>query len=240
MNTLPEDTKVIKIYKYTSKTSGKVYIGQTQFSLEERAGKNGCNYDKCIHFWNAIQLYGWDDFVGEILCYGVGRDDANYWEKHFIYKYDATNINLGYNLKDGGANGKHSEETIQKIVESNKKRIISEETRQKKSLSMRGKNKGKIPWNKNKTNVYSEETIQKMSIAHSGENNSQFGKSLSETTRQKISNSIKNEKHPNYGKTLGEETKDKISKSHSGKVLTEKHKNKISEAHKKRLKSQSS
>lgn len=51
------------VYKHTNQTNGKVYIGLTKQNPESRWGKNGINYkNKCPHFWNAIQKYGWGGF----------------------------------------------------------------------------------------------------------------------------------------------------------------------------------
>ena len=52
------------IYKHTSKTSGKVYIGQTNnINVRWKPGA----YRNCAKFYAAIQKYGWDDFEHEIL-----------------------------------------------------------------------------------------------------------------------------------------------------------------------------
>ena len=42
-----------KIYCYHS-PSGKIYIGQTNSTLSQRAGKNGSLYSKCPYFYKAI------------------------------------------------------------------------------------------------------------------------------------------------------------------------------------------
>ena len=54
------------IYKYTS-PSGKSYIGQTVYSLYDRAGLNGRCYKSCAVFYAAIQKYGFENFDVEIL-----------------------------------------------------------------------------------------------------------------------------------------------------------------------------
>lgn len=55
------------IYCYTNKINNKKYIGQTTKTVEERAGKNGSFYKKEWLFWRAIQKYGWESFMVEIL-----------------------------------------------------------------------------------------------------------------------------------------------------------------------------
>ena len=39
-----------KVYKYTNLINGKIYIGQTIGTLEDRAGHNGYKYRKCTYF----------------------------------------------------------------------------------------------------------------------------------------------------------------------------------------------
>ena len=58
-----------KVYKYTNKQNGMCYIGITSRTLKERAGKDGKGYKRKRggRFWEAIQKYGWDSFVVEIL-----------------------------------------------------------------------------------------------------------------------------------------------------------------------------
>lgn len=91
-----------KIYKYTNKTNGKVYIGQTKRTLQERAGKNGNKYSHCPYFWRAIQKYGWENFIVEILANNLTQEEANILEKKFISEYDSRNPDKGYNINIGG------------------------------------------------------------------------------------------------------------------------------------------
>ena len=98
-----------------NKINGKIYIGQTirpiQMRLKEhRTGKNGCHA-----IYNAIQTYGWKNFDKD--WYEVPDDDLNFYEEMLIALLGTLSPN-GYNLKEGGGNGKLSEETKQKISES--------------------------------------------------------------------------------------------------------------------------
>ena len=54
------------IYKITNKTTGKIYIGQTINSLEQRWNRHcndALNNILNTHFARAIRLYGKDDFI---------------------------------------------------------------------------------------------------------------------------------------------------------------------------------
>ena len=103
------------IYKHTSKTSGKVYIGQTNnINVRWKPGA----YRNCAKFYAAIQKYGWDDFEHEILEDNLTLEEANQRETYYIELYDS--INNGYNLNTGGDNHLASEETRNKMSQTRK------------------------------------------------------------------------------------------------------------------------
>lgn len=91
-----------KIYIYKNKINNKIYIGQTKDNLIERAGLHGQKYKGCRHFYRAIQKYGWENFIGEILEDNLTCQQANIREKYWIKFFDATNKDKGYNLTSGG------------------------------------------------------------------------------------------------------------------------------------------
>lgn len=115
---MKDEQKVHKIYKYTCKDNGKIYIGQTCKTLKERAKRNGLNYNECSYFWNAIQKHGWDNFECEILLDNLTQEEANYWEEYYIKKFNATNRSIGYNLTYGGRGNIPTEEAKQKMREN--------------------------------------------------------------------------------------------------------------------------
>lgn len=89
------------IYKYTS-PSGKSYIGQTIYSLKERAKTtNGTGYSNCTIFFRAIQKYGFENFKWEVLGEFL-IEDLDEKERYFIEKENTLQPN-GYNIKSGGA-----------------------------------------------------------------------------------------------------------------------------------------
>lgn len=114
------------IYKYTS-PSGKVYIGQTNSTIETRAGSNGIRYLRKKpngeysqpYIANAILKYGFDNFKKEILYSGLTREEANKKEIETIALYNSTDRRYGYNIKSGGGN--FSEEDKLNQSESMKK-----------------------------------------------------------------------------------------------------------------------
>lgn len=108
---------MITIYKYTNTINQKVYIGQTCQTLSQRAKKNGEGYKHCLHFYSAIQKYGWDKFKVDILEDNLPNEIADEREKYYIKLYNS--VKNGYNIDYGGHIEKtRSEETKKKISES--------------------------------------------------------------------------------------------------------------------------
>jgi hypothetical protein len=70
--------------------------------------------------------------------------------------------------------------------------------------------------------IVSEETRQKISISHMGEKNPNYRKHPSEETREKMSFNNSGEKNPLYGKKHSENTRKKISEALIGKLSGEK------------------
>ena len=155
------------IYKYTNKHNGKVYIGQTRKSLEERSGSNGSNYKGCPKFYNAIQSYGWDAFIAEIIDTAKTQDEAYEKEKYYIALYYSTNDEFGYNLDFGGQGGATSPE-VREIISRKAKERYTDHTKN----PMYGKK-------------HTEETRRKQSEKKLGLNNPMYGKTWTDTQRAK-------------------------------------------------------
>lgn len=109
------------------------------------------------HFHSAIKKYGPESFSWEILCECLSKDELDEKEKYYIKKYDTIGPK-GYNLTVGGEGSwgfKHSRETIKKLSDMNKGKVVTEETRKKMSNSFTGRK-------------HSEETKRKMSESRKG------------------------------------------------------------------------
>ena len=145
------------VYIHTS-PNGKMYVGQTGKSPEERWGKNGSHYLKkkkngnYVHsaFALAILKYCWDNFEHEIVASNLTKEEANNFEKVLIEKLNTKSRKYGYNLKDGGLGGCFSEEVKKKISDATKGennpfygKKHSEESLKKMSESHKGLNIGK-------------------------------------------------------------------------------------------------
>lgn len=92
------------IYKATSSTTGKVYIGQSSQTLQERINQHNSHaygHQYNYHFHNAIRKYGADDFTYEIIEDGIQSiEKLNERERYWINHYDS--YNNGYNSTLGG------------------------------------------------------------------------------------------------------------------------------------------
>lgn len=150
-----------KVYKYTNKINGKVYIGQTCQTLKARAQSNGKNYCQNPRFYAAIKEFGWNNFVGEIIIDGLNHFQADYYEAYYINLYNSTDESFGYNISDGA----HT--PIADCVRD----VISEKAKE------RYKDPTKNPMYGKK---HSEESLRKMSELKKGKNNPMYGRHLSE------------------------------------------------------------
>lgn len=156
------------VYKITNNINNKVYIGVT---VQERGFKDryGGNLERNTHnkyLKYSINKYGISNFtITEILDIAFSYEELNIKEKTWISIYKSNNKLYGYNLTDGGSNGKlnscvkermslnnkgsnnpmygktHSEEAKQKIGLANRGRTInfSKEHNAKLSEVMKGK-----------------------------------------------------------------------------------------------------
>ena len=210
------------IYKLTCKTTGESYIGQTS-NLKQRLEHHKLPSSDCPRIRNAIQKYGWDDFIVTILKEDLTADDANHFEEVLIEEHNTLSP-FGYNLQTGGDHRILSEESKRKISQTLSGRSRSEKTKSKCSASHVGKklseeHKEKIRQTRLRGVMRSEETKAKISASQKGKpgrpgcgdifkslNEQRKGQPLSEEHKQKI-------REARIGKPKSEETKAKIRAS---------------------------
>jgi group I intron endonuclease len=150
------------IYCITNKLNHKQYVGQTRQSLKERWQRHcwSCTKNSNMAISKAIAKYGKENFVIEEICRCSSIQELIEKEMFYI-KLKNTLSPSGYNLTPGGETVIHLPETIKRIAEKNRGRLVSEETRIKlrnaglgrkesdearlaKSLRMKGKPLSKI------------------------------------------------------------------------------------------------
>ena len=107
------------IYHLFCTVTGKAYVGQTWGTLEERWGDHLCKRPGCLHLQAALRKYGPVRFVRSILISGLTTpEQMDAAERYWIEYFDCRKN--GYNIKEGGSYGKHSEETKKKIRKARK------------------------------------------------------------------------------------------------------------------------
>lgn len=158
------------IYKSTNKITGKIYIGQTTKSLEQRikGHLNESKIDKNRPFLSSINKYGIDNFTFEEIDFTNNLDDLNDKEIYWIDFYQSISPN-GYNVTGGGQGKKMKPtEELSKIISEGLKNSEkwqetknSEEYKKTIEKNFFGWNKGKKftqehkkkIWKKNKERV---------------------------------------------------------------------------------------
>ena len=91
------------IYKVTNKENGKIYIGQTIQTLNERKNKHyykARQEEYTTHFINALRKYPEEVFTWEIIDEEETQEALDEKEKYWIAYYNS--VEEGYNTKDGG------------------------------------------------------------------------------------------------------------------------------------------
>ena len=94
------------IYKYTSKTTNKSYIGRTimdRFGKRQYEHRTCCKDTKDCLFYKAKKKYGYNDFTLTVLEDNIPLDNLDNREIYWIKYYDT--FNNGYNSTKGGAGG---------------------------------------------------------------------------------------------------------------------------------------
>lgn len=127
----------MKIYWIINKINGKKYIGQTVKTLEHRWRGHCWECNTKLHgmiISKAISKYGKEAFEMELLQECSSIEELNKAEQKWI-KLLNNLAPRGYNLKEGGKNGRLSEETKIKIGNSNRGKKVSPETIKKLSVS---------------------------------------------------------------------------------------------------------
>lgn len=174
------------VYCLTS-PSGKKYVGIAMgrggFKERFRTYRNyQCKQQK--HLYAALKFHGAENFKYEVVLETYDIDNAKRSEKYLIDVWNLQDREIGYNITSGGdgrVGAKHSQETKDKIRLSKLGIKASEETKMKRSNSMKGKN----TWAKGR--IMSKEEKVSRSESMKGINTWMTGKKASEETKRKIS-----------------------------------------------------
>lgn len=114
------------VYLIRNRVNGKVYVGQTVQAVKRRWAQHISKAlaGKVTHFSNAIRKYGKDAFDVITIATACDQFSLNLKERILIRVYRSMDKGSGYNRRDGGANGRMSEETKRKIGTANAGRLL--------------------------------------------------------------------------------------------------------------------
>lgn len=167
---------MIILYRIICQTNSKIYVGQTSRPLTTRFQEHISHaiqgMTTCRKLYAAIRKHGKENFYAELLSTVETEQDANQLEKFYISQFNS--IKNGYNLQEGGYNGKPSEET----------RKLMSESRLGEKNGMFGKS-------------HTTESKNQISLKKKGQPSFWKGKTIPQEVRDKISDSRK-------GITVGE------------------------------------
>lgn len=121
-----------QLYMLTA-PSGKRYIGVTKKPLSYRVNEH--SHAKTV-MGRAVRKYG-GNIVARILA--VGDEDYIYDLEHKAIEAFGTMAPHGYNLREGGQGGRHTEESKRKIGDANRGRTRSSETCARIGAASRGR-----------------------------------------------------------------------------------------------------
>lgn len=95
------------IYKITNKLNGKIYVGKTTQSIEKRFQDHlyAAQAGNRSHLYEAIRLYGPDNFFIECIDSADTLEELNIKEQLWIKELNSTDNALGYNMSSGGDGG---------------------------------------------------------------------------------------------------------------------------------------
>jgi len=222
--------KLYSVYIHTS-PKGKKYIGITSMQPPEKRWANGHGYAHNYHFTNAINYYGWNNFLHEIIATNLSQHDAIEMEKKLILKYNTMDQQYGYNQTSGGevdkvysdeVRAKIREAAIQSCQDPARRTMLSEQAkRQWEDKEFKEKMRQKIiaQW---ECEEFRESISERAKLA-TGDKNPFYGKQHTEATKEVL-------RQKNLGKIISEDSRKKMSDSHKKQWENEEYRKKITEA----------
>jgi group I intron endonuclease len=112
------------IYKATNLDNGKVYIGKTKNSIEDRIKQH--NKSNHIYlFQRALKKYGPENFDWQIIDVLEDEEELSRREIYWINLYGSNHNKLGYNLTNGGEGVLNPSINVRKKMSINQKGTLN-------------------------------------------------------------------------------------------------------------------
>lgn len=137
------------IYKITNKINNKIYIGQVyNKTIYDRFERhiNEASPNSRSYIGRAINKYGAENFVCELIDTASSLKELNQKEIYWIAYYNSTNKNIGYNLTLGGDGGntylcktEKEMKIIKEKISNSNKGINNGQSKQIKALNVNTK-----------------------------------------------------------------------------------------------------
>ncbi len=202
------------IYRLTSRTSGKSYLGKTK-DLNHRIRRHVCyaRHGSTYALHRAIRKYGFDDFELTVMA-GLQTEEEAFEAERELIRSEGTKAPNGYNMTDGG--------------EGPSGCYPSEATRLKRSLSL----KGRAPAESTKRAAIAHNTGRKRSFeSRQKQSESMSGRRLSDEHRARIAAAATGRKMG----PLSAEHRKKVSDGQRGKLISAETRKRMSEAQRGRV-----
>lgn len=203
---------MIGVYKITSKSTKKFYIGSSTRSIARRWKshirelKHGIHHNKELQY--LYSLYGESDLLFEIISTFDDVVQVELEEQKLLNFYynssDCLNECLEVSTRRGS---KQSEKTKQLISTKHKGKLVSEETKQKMSVAQKGRTFSDLS-RKKMSDSAKKKTFSDEHRCNLGKSSKENWANKSEQERNLISEKIKNS---NTGKKFSDERRLKIS-----------------------------
>ena len=172
---------IYTIYKIKNTVNNLIYIGCTLRELDKRIKEHFYPSNKKDDFHTAINKYGKENFIVDILEQGENDIIVQEREKYYINLYNSEDLNVGYNRTHGGngtAGYKFTQEVRDKISKAGIGHAVSKEHREKLRQLHLGTHLSKEQ----------KEKISKSRLGkYTGKYNPFYGKHHTNETKQKIS-----------------------------------------------------
>lgn len=121
------------VYRITNLVNGKRYHGQT-VNPKERWPHHLRGDSHCVALRNAIRKYGRNNFLFEVIAEAANKEELDLLEVQYVV---TSLCPVGYNIREGGGNGRPSLETRRKMSLSGKEAQNRPEVRARNSAGVK-------------------------------------------------------------------------------------------------------